>query len=187
MTELHAPASPSLPAESSPAPASDGTFPLPTAELERVAMRLVEAARAAGATAAEAEVSQAVGESVTVRQGEVETIAYNRDKGVSLTVYVGLRRGQASTADFGEASIRATVEKAVAIARYTAEDPCAGLADPERLARRWPDLDLFHPSTRGSRTATARRSAAATPSSSTPTRSVFSAATAARATTSTAR
>jgi PmbA protein len=145
MTELHAPASQSLPAESSPAPASDGYFPLPTAELERVASRLVEAARAAGATAAEADVSQAVGESVTVRQGEVETIAYNRDKGVSLTVYVGRRRGQASTADFGEASIRATVEKAVAIARYTAEDPCAGLADPERLARRWPDLDLFHP------------------------------------------
>ncbi|MDH4181879.1 MAG: metalloprotease PmbA [Betaproteobacteria bacterium] len=108
-------------------------------------MRLIDAATAAGATAAEADVSQAVGESVTVRQGEVETISYNRDKGVSLTVYVGRRRGQASTADFGDASIRATVEKAVAIARYTAEDPCAGLADPERLARRWPDLDLFHP------------------------------------------
>ena len=70
-----------------------------------------------------------------MRQGEVETIAYNRDKGISLTVYVGQRRGQASTADFSPASLRATVEKAVAIARYTAEDPCAGLADPDRLAR----------------------------------------------------
>jgi PmbA protein len=145
MTELHAPANQSSPAADARLHVSDGHFPLPTAELERVAMRLIDAATAAGATAAEADVSQAVGESVTVRQGEVETITYNRDKGVSLTVYVGRRRGQASTADFGDASIRATVEKAVAIARYTAEDPCAGLADPERQARRWPELDLFHP------------------------------------------
>jgi len=80
-----------------------------------------------------------------VRKGEVETIAYNRDKGVGVTVYVGARRGHASTADFSHESIRATVEKALAIARYTAEDPCAGLADPDRLAREWPDLDLYHP------------------------------------------
>jgi PmbA protein len=145
MTELHPPVSPSFHASATHVPASDGHFPLPTAELERVALRLLEAARGAGATAAEADVSQAVGESVTVRQGEVETIAYNRDKGVSLIVYVGQRRGQASTADFSEGSIRATVEKAVAIARFTAEDPCAGLADVARLAKRWPDLDLFHP------------------------------------------
>lgn len=123
----------------------DDVFPMPTAELERVAVAILEAARSAGATAAEADVSQAVGQSVTVRQGEVETIAYNRDKGISLTVYVGQRRGQASTADFGDASLRATVDKAIAIARYTAEDSCAGLADPARLARAWPDLDLFHP------------------------------------------
>jgi PmbA protein len=75
----------------------------------------------------------------------VETIAYHRDKGITVTVYVGQRRGQSSTADFGDASIRAAVEKAVAIARFTAEDPCAGLADPARLARAWPDLDLYHP------------------------------------------
>jgi PmbA protein len=75
----------------------------------------------------------------------VETIAYHRDKGITLTVYVGQRRGQSSTADFGDASIHAAVAKAVAIARFTAEDPCAGLADPARLARAWPDLDLYHP------------------------------------------
>jgi len=80
-----------------------------------------------------------------VRQAEVETIAYNRDKGISVTVYVGQRRGHASTADFADASIVATVDKALAIARYTAEDPAAGLADPLRLARAWPDLDLYHP------------------------------------------
>ena len=101
--------------------------------------------RRGGATAAETEVSQAVGQSVTVRQGEVETIAYNRDKGIGVTVYVGQRRGHASTADFSPTPIRATVDKALAIARYTAEDPAPGLADPARLARAFPDLDLYHP------------------------------------------
>jgi len=125
----------------------DGTshFPVSTAALERAAALVLDAASAGGATAAETEVSQAVGQSVTVRKGDVETIAYNRDKGVGVTVYVGARRGHASTADFSDDSIRATVDKALAIARYTAEDPCAGLADPDRLARAWPDLDLYHP------------------------------------------
>ncbi|MCC7115252.1 MAG: metalloprotease PmbA [Burkholderiales bacterium] len=120
-------------------------FPVATEELERVAARVLDAARKGGASAAEADVSQGVGQSVTVRKGEVETIAYNRDKGVSVTVYVGKSRGNASSADFTDASIRDTVDKALAIARYTAEDPCAGLADADRLARDWPDLDLYHP------------------------------------------
>ncbi|MCC7215517.1 MAG: metalloprotease PmbA [Burkholderiales bacterium] len=120
-------------------------FPVPTAELERIAAAVLAAARSGGATAAETEVSQGIGQSVTVRQSEVETIAYNRDKGISVTVYAGQRRGHASTADFGDASIVATVAKALAIARYTAEDPASGLADPDRLARTWPDLDLYHP------------------------------------------
>ena len=126
-------------------PSGEHPFPVATTELERVAAAILAAARSGGATAAETEVSQAVGQSVTVRHGEVETIAYNRDKGITVTVYVGQRRGQSSTADFGDASIRAAVEKAIAIARFTAEDPCAGLADPARLARAWPDLDLYHP------------------------------------------
>ncbi|MEP7275719.1 MAG: metalloprotease PmbA [Betaproteobacteria bacterium] len=123
----------------------DGPFPVSTAALERLAeVVLTEAARA-GATAAESEVSQAVGLSVTVRKGEVETVSYNRDKGLSVTVYIGQRRGHASTADFADEAIRATVEKAAAIARYTAEDPFAGLADRDRLARDIPNLDLYHP------------------------------------------
>ena len=120
-------------------------FPVATAELERIAAAVLAAARTGGATAAETEVSQGIGQSVTVRRSEVETIAYNRDKGISVTVYAGQRRGHASTADFGDESIVATVAKALAIARYTAEDPAAGLADPDRLARAWPDLDLYHP------------------------------------------
>src|SRR6185312_15964782 len=74
-------------------------FPVTTDVLERVAHAVLDAARNGGATAAETEVSQAVGQSVTVRKGEVETIAYNRDKGVGVTVYVGARRGHASSAD----------------------------------------------------------------------------------------
>jgi len=96
--------------------ASESRFPASTATLERVAAAVLDAARAGGATSAETEVSQAVGQSVTVRKGEVETIAYNRDKGVGVTVYVGARRGHASSADFSDGAIRATVDKALAIA-----------------------------------------------------------------------
>jgi len=120
-------------------------LPLPGAELERIAETILASAKAGGATAAETEVSQAVGQSVTVRRGEVETIAYNRDKGIGITVYLGQRRGHANTADFAPEAIEAAVAKALAIARYTAEDGAAGLADPDRLARRIPDLDLYHP------------------------------------------
>ena len=128
-----------------PAPPKDSHFPVSTAALERIALSIVDVARDVGATSAETEVSQAVGQSVTVRKGDVETISYHRDKSVSITVYVGQRRGHASTADFSDASVRAAVEKAVAIARYTAEDRSAGLADPKYLAHDWRDLDLYHP------------------------------------------
>src|SRR5436309_8531757 len=120
-------------------------FPLTTDALSGIAGEVLRAARAGGATAAETEVSQAFGLSVTVRKAEVETIAYNRDKGIGVTVYVGARRGHASRADFARAAIKDTVAKALTIARYTAEDDCAGLADPALLATAWRDLDLYHP------------------------------------------
>ena len=120
-------------------------FPLASASLASVAEQVLEVARAGGASSAETEVSQAFGLSVTVRKGDTETIAYNRDKGIGVSVYVGTRRGHASTADFSRSAIEDTVAKALAIARYTAEDDCAGLADPGLFARAWPDLDLYHP------------------------------------------
>src|SRR5258706_16185946 len=120
-------------------------FPLPSDALSAVADGVLTAARTGGASAAETEISQAFGLSVTVGKGDAETIAYTRDKGIGVPVYVGARRGHASTADFSDAAIRDTVAKALAIARYTAEDDCAGLADPELLARGWADLDLYHP------------------------------------------
>jgi PmbA protein len=80
-----------------------------------------------------------------VRLGEVDTVEYQRDRGLAVTVYFGKRKGSASTADLTAAAVRETVEKACAIARYTAEDPYAGLIEPEMLARDIPDLDLDHP------------------------------------------
>ncbi len=120
-------------------------FPLTTDALSSIASTVLREAVSGGATAAETEVSQGFGQSVTVRKGDVETIAYNRDKGIGVTVYVGTRRGHANTADFAPDAIRDTVAKALTIARYTADDACAGLADPALLARAWSDLDLYHP------------------------------------------
>jgi PmbA protein len=104
-------------------------------------------ARAAQAGAAQAEVATSVGTglSVTVRKGEVETLEHQRDRGFSVTVYFDHRKGAASTSDLATASIAETVAKACSIARYTAADPCGGLADAERMADTLPDLDLDHP------------------------------------------
>jgi PmbA protein len=105
---------------------------------------LAEASRQ-GASAAEAGVNAAQGRSVTVRLGEVETVEHTRDKGLGLTVYFGQRSGSASTTDLTPAAVRETVRAACTIARYTAEDDCAGLADADRLAKEIPALDLHHP------------------------------------------
>jgi PmbA protein len=109
-----------------------------------VALALDEAKRA-GATQAEVGLSVDTGLSVTARLGEVETLEYQRDRGMGVTVYCGKRKGAASTSDLSERAIRETVTKAVSIASFTAEDDCAGLPDPDTLARDVPDLDLDHP------------------------------------------
>jgi len=121
-------------------------LPLSRGTMGEVARAAVAAARARGASDAEVEVSAAVGQSVTVRRGEVETVEYNRDKGLSVTVYFGKRRGNANTSDLSPEAIEKSVEAACAIARHTAEDAAAGLPDAQRLFRGpLPDLDLFHP------------------------------------------
>lgn len=117
----------------------------PQAELERIVEILLASARRQGATQAEAAVSFGSGLSVGVRLGEVETLEYQRDRGVGVTVYFGQRKASASTADWRPEALEETVRAACAGARYTAEDPCSGLADPALLAREIPDLDLWHP------------------------------------------
>jgi PmbA protein len=114
------------------------------AELLALVELSLEEARALGATQAESAISMDVGLSVAVRLGEVETIEYQRDRGMAVTVYFGTRKGSASTADLGPDALRETVAKACSIARFTAEDACAGLADPDTLATSIPDLDLAH-------------------------------------------
>jgi PmbA protein len=113
--------------------------------LRDLAAQVLDLARAAGATAAETEVSEGLGQTVSVRKGEVETVEYNKDKGIGVTVYLGQCRGHASTSDFSRDALARTVDKALAIARFTAEDDCAGLADAELLAKQVPELDLYHP------------------------------------------
>ncbi len=113
--------------------------------LESIIERALEEARARGASQAEAAVSQDTGLSVGVRLGEVETLEHQRDRSMGITVYFGHRKGSASTADFSPDAVRATVAKACSIARFTAEDACAGLADAGLMARSPPDLHLSHP------------------------------------------
>jgi len=113
--------------------------------LRQIAQDLIQYARQQGATACSAEVSDGFGQAVTVRQGEVETIEYNRDKGLGISVYIGQQRGSASTSDFSPQAVRDTVDAALNIARFTASDDCAGLPEPEMLATEFPDLDLYYP------------------------------------------
>ncbi|HMK14749.1 MAG TPA: metalloprotease PmbA [Burkholderiales bacterium] len=113
--------------------------------LKQIAQDILQRAGEGGASACETDVSDGFGQSVTVRCGEVETIEYNRDKGVVVTVYLGKQRGYASTSDFSATAVRDTVDAALSIARHTAADDCAGLADQNLLARDIPDLDLYHP------------------------------------------
>jgi len=126
-----------------------GRFSYTQAQLQQIAADVLAHAKRQGASACECDVSEGQGLSVTVRKGAVDTIEHNRDKGIGVSVYLGdrpaARRGHASTSDFSPAALQQTVAAALAIARHTAVDDCAGLPEPELLARRTPDLDLYHP------------------------------------------
>ncbi len=121
-------------------------------ELSQEAERLSELARevlrlaaARGASQAEVSISQDSGLAVNVRMGEVETVERTRDRGVAVTVYFGKSKANASTADLQPASLVSTVEQACAIARFTEQDPAAGLAEAELMANEFPDFDQWHP------------------------------------------
>ena len=123
-------------------------FAFSRAQFQQLVDDTLSFARSLGASDAAAEVSEGVGLSVSVRKGEVENVERNRDKSVGVTVYIGQRRGNASTSDFSRAALEQTVRAAHDIARFTAEDPAAGLPDAKDLAlgdAALRDLDLFHP------------------------------------------
>ena len=118
---------------------------LSQSDLETCVALALDEAKRLGASAAEVGVSVDNGLSVTARLRDVETLEYHRDRGMGVTVYRGQRKGSASTADVSPQAVRETVAKAYSIAGFTAEDPCAGLPEPDTLAREIPDLDLNHP------------------------------------------
>ena len=114
-------------------------------ELASLVEQLLKEARRQGASAAEAAVSCSNGLSVTVRLNEVETLEHHSSRSLGVTVYFGQQKGSANTSDWKPQALRETIAAACAIARHTEADVCAGLAEPERLAREIPDLDLYHP------------------------------------------
>ncbi|MGE8212460.1 MAG: metalloprotease PmbA [Stenotrophomonas sp.] len=114
-------------------------------QLADISQRLLEKARAMGASQAEVSCSEDRGLDVNVRLGEVETVESTHDRGIAVTVYFGQRKGSASTADLQDSSLDATVAQACAIARHTEDDAAAGLADAELMATTFPDLDGWHP------------------------------------------
>jgi PmbA protein len=120
-------------------------FSLSKERLAELALEALAHARKLGASDCASEASESTGLSVTTRKGEVETIEHTRDKGLGITVYLGQRRGNASTSDFSLDAIRQSVQAAYDLARHTAEDEAAGLPDPSELERDPRDLDLFHP------------------------------------------
>lgn len=110
-----------------------------------IVKEVLQLAKNCGATAAEVGAGFTTGFSTTVRLGETETVTYNNDKNVGITVYFGHRQGGATTSDVSHAALKSSVEAACAIAKLTGEDPYSGLADKSLLAKNYPDLDLYHP------------------------------------------
>lgn len=124
---------------------SEPRFSYSKEQLQEMSERVIRMAKAAGASATEAEVSLSFGQNVSVRMGETETIEYNRDKGMSVTVYFGQQKGNASTSDLSPQALQDTVAAACNIAKYTAKDEFCGLADAALMATSQPDLALHHP------------------------------------------
>ena len=114
-------------------------------QLKQLARDVLSFAREKGGSDAAVEFSEGGGLSVSVRKGKIETIEQNKDKGMGVTVFIGQKRGNASTSDFSTAALRATVDAAYNIACFTAEDDCAGLADVDLLEMAPRDLQLFYP------------------------------------------
>ncbi|MCW7537588.1 metalloprotease PmbA [Aquabacterium sp. A7-Y] len=142
------PKTPTTPSALSPASSASGGFAYAQDRFRELVEDALAYAREQGASDAAVEVSEGVGLSVSVRKGELENVERNRDKSLGVTVYIGQRRGNASTSDFSRAALEQTVRAAYDIARFTAEDPAAGLPDAADLAlgeAAERDLDLFYP------------------------------------------
>lgn len=114
-------------------------------EIQNIVEDTLKFAKQSGATGAEASMSKVQGISVGTRLKEIETLEFTNDGGLGIAVYVGNKKGSASTADLSKDALRLAVTKAIEIAKYTNEDECAGVADADLIATQFPDLDLYHP------------------------------------------
>ncbi|MDF2179119.1 metalloprotease PmbA [Aliiglaciecola sp. CAU 1673] len=114
-------------------------------DIQQVVDDTLKLAKKLGATQAEASMSKVQGIAVSSRMQQIETLEFTNDGGLGISVYVGKRKGSASTADLSPQALKMTVEKAIEIARYTSEDPFNGLVEEDLIARDFPDLDLYHP------------------------------------------
>ncbi len=114
-------------------------------KLSALVENILAEAKRQGADQAEVSVSIDSGLSVSVRKGELENLEFNQDRGFGITLYVGQRKGSASTTDSSDDAIRATVAAAKNIATFTEEDPCSGLAEAHLTPKQSIDLDLYYP------------------------------------------
>lgn len=114
-------------------------------KLQQTVEWVIDYAKKQGATDCQVSTSSALGLNVTVRQHEIDTVEFNRGKALGITVYIGQRKGSASTNDLTNEALKSTIEAALHIAKYTEEDPFAGLANQEELAFEYPDLKLYYP------------------------------------------
>lgn len=130
------------------------------AEVKQAVSQVLAHAMQLGASSAEASMSRTRGLSVETRHGEVETVEFNQDGGLGISLYFGQRKGSASTADLSPQALKRTVEAAADIARYTSEDPHAGVAEASWLEFNPPQLDLYYPDSIGTEEAIALCAAA---------------------------
>ncbi len=114
-------------------------------ELTRIIDSVLNQAKEMGASAVEAEVGVGSGLSANVRKGEIDKLEYERDKGLSITVFIDGQKGNSSTSDFSDVAIKESVEAAMSIAKFASRDEHAGLVEAELMATEFPDLDLYHP------------------------------------------
>ena len=123
---------------------NNNSLPESEESLKNIIADTLQLAKKNGATQAEAGLTVSEGMSVSARMRSVETVEYQKDNGLGISVYFGKHKGTASTSSLDLESIRKTVEAACNIAKYTSEDPCTGLADAELMATEFTDLDMYH-------------------------------------------
>ena len=120
-------------------------FSFKTETFQELTDYALKKAKSLGATDCAVDLSEGVGQSVSVRMGKIETIEDTRDKSFGVSLFVGHKRGNASSSDFSLEAIDSTIQAALDIAKYTAADKFSGLPDEQEVSRRHRDLELFHP------------------------------------------